>query len=84
MTMSSSEASARGRLGAHTRWANENDRVAATAVARRTFLESFERQVDPDGVLDPAERALRASHAHKAHMTRMALASAKARRARSA
>lgn len=82
MSLTRAEASARGRIGAHVRWSREGDRVGATAAARRTFLESFERQVDPNGELDPSERSIRAEHAHKAHMQRMALASVKARAAR--
>jgi hypothetical protein len=69
------------RIAAHTRWATVEDRGAATAPARRAFLDRFERQVDPDGKLPPAERARRAENARKAHMTRMALKSAQARRA---
>jgi hypothetical protein len=37
-------------------------------------------QVDPDGVLSPAERARRAGHARKAYFTRLALRSAQAQR----
>lgn len=48
------------------------------------MLEKFERQIDPDNVLPPAERAFRAEHARKAHMKRMALKSAQARRRRGA
>jgi hypothetical protein len=44
------------------------------------MLDKFERQVDPDGVLAPAERARRAEHARKAHFKRMALKSAHVRR----
>lgn len=72
--MSTAEASLRGRLAAHSRWATVEDRRAATAKARKAFLDRFERQVDPDGVLEPAERARRAESARKAHFTRMALA----------
>jgi hypothetical protein len=36
--------------------------------------------VDPDNVLDPAERAVRAAHARTAYFTRMALKSSQARR----
>ena len=39
----------------------------------------FLRQVDPDGVLDPAERQRRAEYAKKAHFTRLAMKSAAAR-----
>jgi hypothetical protein len=58
------------------------DPAARTAPARAALLSSFERQVDPDGSLDPIERARRAEHARKAHLLRLALKSAQARRAR--
>ena len=45
-------------------------------------MDRFERQVDPEGILDPAERAIRAESAKKAFYSRMALASARARRLR--
>ncbi|BCB79134.1 hypothetical protein GCM10022251_19590 [Phytohabitans flavus] len=70
------------RLAAHTKWAGTEDRTAATAAARAAFVDHFEREVDPDGVLDPAERAARAASAKKAFYTRMALRSAQVRRAR--
>ena len=50
-----------------------------TTAARSAFLNRFEREVDPDGVLSPAERAKRADHARKAYMTKLAYKSAKAR-----
>ncbi|MCB1006990.1 MAG: hypothetical protein KDB35_22595 [Acidimicrobiales bacterium] len=56
--------------------------MAGTAKARSAFLDRFEREVDPDGVLAPAERARRAHHARKAYFTRLAFKSAQARRAR--
>lgn len=68
------------RLAAHTLHARVADPAAHTAPARQAFLDRFDRQVDPDGILPPADRARRAEHARKAHFTRMALASAKARR----
>jgi hypothetical protein len=45
-------------------------------------MESFEAKVDPDGTMDPVERAKRAESARKEHFARMALLSAKARRAK--
>lgn len=71
-----------GRLGAHSKWAMTEDRTAATQPARDGLLRKFEDEVDPDRVLSPVERAKRAENARKAHYQRMALASAKARRAR--
>lgn len=73
------ERSLRARVAAHAMHA-KNDAKATTAAARDTFLSSFERQVDPDGVLAPEERARRAEHARKAHFASLALKSAKARR----
>lgn len=68
------------RIAAHEKWAACSDRSAATAPARRAFNERFERQVDPDGLLAPAERARRAEHARKSYFLRLALRSAQARR----
>jgi hypothetical protein len=70
------------RLAAHTSWANTPDPSARSAPGRAAFLARFERQVDPDGTLPPAERARRAEHARKAYFGRLALRSAQARRAR--
>jgi hypothetical protein len=72
----------RARLGAHTQWANTVDRTARTATARAGFMERFDRQVDPDRVLDPAERAKRAESARTAYFLGLALKSSQARAAR--
>lgn len=73
-----------GRIGAHTRWAKEPDRKAATAPARRGFRARFEREVDPEGKLPPAELARRTDHAISAHMCRLALAKSKKATAKTA
>jgi hypothetical protein len=70
------------RLAAHTSWANTTDRSARTEPARTAALGRFERQVDPDGTLPPAERERRAEHAKKAYFLDLALKSKKAREAR--
>lgn len=74
------ERSLRARIAVHTSWAQTTDRAARTAPARRAALERFQRQVDPDGSLSEAERARRAEQAMRAHMARLALRSAQARR----
>jgi hypothetical protein len=71
-----------GRLGAHTSWANTQDRTERTAPGRQAFLDRFEREVDPDRVLDPRERGIRAEHARKAYFLRLSLKAAEARRAK--
>ena len=68
-----------GQLAAHVKWAH-TDPVEGTANARKAFLDRFEREVDPDGVLSPAERARRAAHAKKVYFIRLALKSAQARK----
>ena len=69
----------RARMAAHLLHAQISDEAAHTAPARAAFLSRFEREVDPDGVLDPEERARRAEHAKKAYFIKLALASRKAR-----
>lgn len=67
-------ASVLGRIGAHMKWANTTDRTAATAPARAALEQKFLDQADGD--------PLRAASLRKAYYARLALASAKARRAR--
>lgn len=69
------------QIAANTRWALESDRSAATSPARSAFLKKFEFEVDPNGQLPEAERALRAQNALRAHMARLRLASARSRNA---
>jgi hypothetical protein len=71
-----------GKIGAHTRWANEPDRTAALQPARDGMYRKFEDQVDPDRRLAPDERAKRVDSARKAYYQRLALKSAQARRAK--
>jgi hypothetical protein len=68
-------------LAAHAMHARHDSREV-TANARQAFVERFEREVDPDGVLPAGERQRRAEHAMRAHMTRLALRSAQARSTR--
>jgi hypothetical protein len=79
-----SDATQIARLAAHVMWAQCEDRTAATAAARKAFADRFELEVDPDGVLDPVERATRATSAKKAYYARLALRSAQVRRAKAA
>jgi hypothetical protein len=58
----------RGRIGAYARWARTEDRRAATRPAHEAFVARFEREVDPEALLDPAERARRAQFAMRAYM----------------
>ena len=67
------------RMAAHALHAKVDDAAAHTAPARKVFLSRFEREVDPNGLLSPEERARRADHAKKAYFLRLAAASSRAR-----
>ena len=54
----------------------------AAIKGQAALLAKFDRQVDPEGRLTPEERRRRAMHARRAHMARLALASARSRRAK--
>lgn len=82
-SLTPAERSLRARVAAHTLHAT-HDSTELTKNARQAFRDRFERQVDPDGVLPPAERERRAEHARKAWYTTLALKSAQARRRRKA
>jgi hypothetical protein len=71
-------------IASNTRWSRVEDRTAETEPARLGLLKCFETEVDPHQRLDSVERAKRADNARKAHYTRMALASARSRRASAA
>ncbi len=69
--MASSSHQLRGRMGGfilHARY----DSHEITAPARKAFLDRFEREADPAGVLVPEERARRGQQLLRAHMTRLA------------
>src|SRR6478735_5817258 len=76
----SAEMARRGSIGGHVHWSQCPDRTARTAKARAASIKRFERIVDPDGVLDPVERAKRANNARQAHMKQMARKSVKVRK----
>jgi hypothetical protein len=80
---SQAERSLRARLAAYALHAQHDPRET-TANGRAAFLARFDREVDPAGLLEPDERRRRAEQARRAYFARLALASAKARRAKRA
>jgi hypothetical protein len=83
LSLTPQERSQRARIAAHAMHA-KNDVRRTTAAGRAAAMARFEREVDPDGMLDPAERARRAEHARKAYFAKLAYLSAKARRKQAA
>ena len=77
--MTSQERQARARLAAHAMH-SQHDSRQTTQRARKAFLDRFEREVDPDCLLPPDERARRASQARSSYFVALALKSAQARR----
>ncbi|MEV6313403.1 hypothetical protein AB0M10_33045 [Streptomyces sp. NPDC051840] len=77
--------SLRARIAVQTSWANTLDPTSRTAKARSAANGRFEQQardLHPNATDEQIARV--AGHLKSAHFSRMALASAKARRAKSA
>lgn len=73
----------RAQIAAHLSWSRTADRSARTAAARDAADARFERQVDPEGLLDPDERSRRARSARSAYFRQLALKSSRVRSLRS-
>src|SRR5215211_5305758 len=80
---SRAERSLRARLAAYALHA-QNDPRETTANARAAFLARFDREVDPQGLLEPDERRRRAEQARRVYFARLSLAAVKARQAKRA
>ena len=72
-----------GRIGAHVMH-SQHDAHETTKAARAAVVQKFEDEVDPERILDPADRAARAVSARKAYMLRLSMKSARVRRERAA
>ena len=83
MSLTPTERRLRAQLASYESWAQTPDRSARTAKGRAANMARFAKLVDPDETMPPDARAKAAEAARRAHYARMALASAKARRARS-
>ncbi len=79
MPMTKSQRQQRARIGGYALAASRDSREY-TRSAREGFWRRFLDEVDPDRTLPEAERERRARAALKAHMTRLALKSARKRR----
>jgi len=73
-----------GRLGAHSTHARHDSRAITAAARRASYHDRFEKLVDPDLILEPAERAKRADHARRAWYLRLSERSREVRAARKA
>jgi hypothetical protein len=75
------ERALRARAAAYAMHAKHGSQKAALR-GQAALLARFEAQVDPGGLLTPEDRRRRALLARRAYMTRLALASARSRRAK--
>ena len=74
--LSPSQRTLRARIGAYALHAQGGTSTKAGTAA---FLVRFEKQVDPDSTLLPAERARRAAFARKSYMTSLTLKASRAK-----
>lgn len=70
-------------LGGYARAASVG-RSESTAAARSAFMHRFEAMADPDGKLDPDERAWRAERLRRKYFADLARRSVRARRRKAA
>lgn len=82
MSLSPVERRARASKAALTGWLNTVDRSARGRQGHAGLLAKFAREIDPDGTMNPAERARLVKTREKLHMADMQLKAAKARRRR--
>lgn len=78
MALTPEQRSQSARIAALTRWSKESP-AANAARGQAGLLARFEREVDPNNELPPAERSRRAVAARRAHMSRLALKSSQSR-----
>jgi hypothetical protein len=84
MAESSTERSLHAQHASLIHWSQVENRTAATRAMREGLTRKWEREIDPDGKLPPAELAKRVEMRRKAHMAEMTRRSIKARRERAA
>lgn len=65
--------SLQARIAAHKSWAATADRSERARPGNAALMARFEKDVDPHGILPPAQRALMAESAMKAHFSTLAL-----------
>lgn len=78
MTLTPEQRRLRAQLAAHTRWSRE-DPAPVGHRGQAGLRARLAREIDPDGSLAPAERERRTDSALRAHMTRLAFQSSRAR-----
>lgn len=69
----------RAVIAANDRWSRPGARAEQAVKIRAARRRLYEQRVDPDGVLDPDERARLADNAQRADMARLALKSVRRR-----
>jgi hypothetical protein len=82
--LSPAERSQIAALGAHGLHSKHDPRVTSRpgrAASAQKLNARLLREIDPDNSLPPAERERRLGHARKAHFLKLAMLSARARRA---
>lgn len=83
MSMTASDRVMRASIAGYEKWGRTPDRAAATAPARDAFMAKFEAEVRAEfPEADDATVARLAESRRRAHFQRLALRSARARRAR--
>jgi hypothetical protein len=79
--LSAEERSLRARIAVSERWAKTHDRTTATAPARAAAQRArWAREIDPDGVMPPAQLEARLEEMQRVHHMKVRLRAKTARR----
>jgi len=78
-TLTPEQRSMQARMAAHLLHATRDTHETTEAARYAAHVTRYEKMVDPNNELPPAERARRVEAARQAHMTKAALASSRAR-----
>jgi hypothetical protein len=84
VALTPTERSLRAQAAGLTSWAKTADPLERTKPGRDAAFSKFEDEVDPEHKLPANERRRRAEQLRRAHMAKLALRSAKARRLKKA
>lgn len=76
LSLSPAQRKLRARAAAFAQHAQGKTNTRPATLAQ---LARFEREVDPDGILSPEERARRADYAKRSYMAKLALQASRAR-----
>lgn len=79
-SMTPEQRALRARIASHASWKRTPDRARRTRPGSQALLARIAAEVDPDGVMSPADREKAVKNAVSEHFSRLAMKAAAARK----